>query len=94
MSGKEVFEQIRDLIVAVKSATAPVSADDITEDSVFEQPPLAMDSLDFAQFVVGIEETFGLIAYDSDFLRLATVRDAVELVEEFLSQPSARGHFA
>ncbi|GAA2228086.1 MULTISPECIES: acyl carrier protein [Kitasatospora] len=94
MSGQEVFEQIRELIVAVKSTTAPVSAAEITEDSVFEQPPLAMDSLDFAHLVVSIEETFGLIAYDSDFLSLKTVRDAVQLVQDRSSRPDARGHFA
>jgi acyl carrier protein len=86
-SRREITERIRELIGVTMASTAPVLPDEITEDSAFEKPPLCMDSLDFAQLMVGIEDAFGLSICDSDFLRLVFVRDAVELVCERMSRP-------
>lgn len=93
-SSDKVFELIRNVLVNVKSASAPVLPEQILADSTFEEPPLSMDSLDFAQFVVGVESEFGMIAYDSDFFNLRTVQDAVDLVRRTLSaDPAGQGHF-
>lgn len=81
MTEQEIFDRVRDIIVEVKNTTSPIDPASITPDSVLEEPPLSMDSLDFVQFVVGVEETFGIIAQDSDFLGLRTVADSVELIK-------------
>lgn len=66
------------------------------EDNLFhlEQPPtedtnfredLGMDSLDFIEMVMGVEEVFGFDVLDKDAERWETMRDAIDFVEGCLS---------
>ncbi|MFC1416693.1 acyl carrier protein [Streptacidiphilus cavernicola] len=90
MNEQQVFDRVRDIIVDVKSATSPVDRAQLTRETALEQPPLSMDSLDFVQFVVGVEESFGIIAQDSDFLGLNTIADSVALILGWDSDGSPR----
>jgi acyl carrier protein len=90
MTEQEIFRHVCQIIAEVKSTTSPVDPATLTLETALEEPPLSLDSLDFVQFVVGVEEAFGIIAQDSDFLGLRTIADSVELIRSWDTDGAAR----
>jgi acyl carrier protein len=93
MIDEEVFARVRDIIITTKAASVAIQAHEIRPESELGEMPLAMDSIDFVSMIVGIEETFGIIAEDEDFLAssMRTVADVVEVVKQRL-EGGALGH--
>ncbi len=68
-----------DRVAAILAERLGVPADDISADATFEE--LDLDSLDLVEFALGAEEEFGVRISDDEAEGLATVGDAVALLE-------------
>ena len=77
---EEVFEKIKDLLVAKKG----VEADRINIDSSFAE--LDLDSLDAVELVADMEEIFNVNIPNSDLQNFTTIRHAVESLQKAISQ--------
>jgi acyl carrier protein len=83
MSDNDILDKVRAVIIAAKIETVVLSPEQLTPDASLEGYPVAMDSIDFVKMIVGIEETFGLVAEDDDFIvsSMRTVSDVVNVVK-------------
>jgi acyl carrier protein len=70
---------VYDRVVQVLTDRLGVSADDITPAATFAE--LDLDSLDLVEFALGAEELFGVTISDDEAEDLASVGDAVALLE-------------
>lgn len=77
MTEKEIFNKIADMI----SDRFEVDRDKITNDLNF-QKDLDADSIDFVEFVMDLEDTFGSEIPDEEAEKLQTVGEAVEYVKQ------------
>ena len=82
---QQILAKLREVIVAIKRDTNPVAPEAVQPESPVAAPPLSMDSLDFARFLVEIEEAFGIAMDDSEFLLLETVGDGVTMIAKRLA---------
>ncbi len=91
MTEAEIFIRLRDIIIATKAESVVIEPQEIQPDSDLSALPLAMDSIDFVGMIIGIEEAFGIIAEDEDFLgsSMRTVADVVEVVRRRLDGAGA-----
>jgi acyl carrier protein len=82
MDQVQALERIRNVIADIKAETSPVPVEEITAVNLLTEPPLGMDSLEFAKLVISLEEEFGFIAEDEDFVisSMRTVDDVVRIV--------------
>ena len=60
-----------------------VEADDITPEADLKET-LELDSLDFVDLVVAIEENFGIKLVGEDFINIKTLQDFYNLIERKL----------
>ena len=72
MTEEEIFNKIADMI----ADRFEISRDKITNDLNF-QNDLDADSIDFVEFVMDLEDTFGSEIPDEDAEKLQTVGEAV-----------------
>lgn len=72
-----VEEQIRELIVK----QLKVEPDKVTPDATLREN-LGADSLDATELIITIESTFHISIPDEDALKLLTVKDVVDYVEQ------------
>lgn len=79
MSEKEIFNKIADLLVE----NFDVKRDQITNDLNFTKD-LNADSIDFVEFVLDLEDTFGAEIPDKDAEKLQTVGEAVQYIKAHL----------
>jgi acyl carrier protein len=77
---KDVFERLANII----STKTKVKKEEITLDSDFELD-LNLDSLDIVEIVMAIEDEFNITISDDDVLKLKTVKDAVEYIQNKIS---------
>lgn len=86
MKTDQILTRLRNIIVQAKAETAVLQPEEISLDSRLGEHPLAMDSIDFVRMVIGIEEEFGIIAEDEQFLAssMLTVADVVTAVQRGL----------
>lgn len=77
MTEEEIFNKIADMI----SDRFEVDRDKITNDLNF-QNDLDADSIDFVEFVMDLEDTFGSEIPDEEAEKLQTVGEAVEYVKQ------------
>jgi acyl carrier protein len=75
-----VFEKLATII----STKTKVKKEEITLDSDFELD-LNLDSLDIVEIVMAIEDEFNITISDDDVLKLKTVKDAVEYIQNKIS---------
>ena len=75
-----VFEKLATII----STMTKVKKEEITLDSDFELD-LNLDSLDIVEIVMAIEDEFNITISDDDVLKLKTVKDAVEYIQNKIS---------
>lgn len=89
MNDHDVFTTIRDVIIATKADMILIQPEEIQLESELGELPLAMDSIDFVGMIIGIEEAFGIIAEDEDFLgsSMLTVANVVDVVKRRLACP-------
>jgi len=74
-----ILARLRDILVEQMD----VGPDRVTPQSHLRDD-LGMDSLDVVQFQMAAEEVFGVVIPEDELDRLATVRDAAQLVEQLL----------
>lgn len=79
MSEKEIFNKIADLLVE----NFDVKRYQITNDLNFTKD-LNADSIDFVEFVLDLEDTFGAEIPDKDAEKLQTVGEAVQYIKAHL----------
>lgn len=77
MTEEEIFNKIADMI----ADRFEIDRDKITNDLNF-QNDLDADSIDFVEFVMDMEDTFGSEIPDEEAEKLQTVGEAVKYVEE------------
>jgi acyl carrier protein len=76
----DVFERLANII----STKTKVKKEEITLNSDFELD-LNLDSLDIVEIVMAIEDEFNITISDDDVLKLKTVKDAVEYIQNKIS---------
>jgi acyl carrier protein len=88
-----IFERIRTIIVQVQSETAPIDPAQVEPSSNLSEWPFSIDSIDFVKIIIGIEEEFGIVAEDEDFLasKMNTVEDIVDVVQRRLDETRDTG---
>ena len=77
MTEEEIFNKIADMI----AERFEIDRDKITNDLNF-QNDLDADSIDFVEFVMDLEDTFGAEIPDEDAEKLQTVGEAVTYIKE------------
>ena len=77
MTEEEIFNKIADMI----ADRFEIDHDKITNDLNF-QNDLDADSIDFVEFVMDLEDTFGAEIPDEDAEKLQTVGEAVTYIKE------------
>ena len=73
----DTFDKIKELIVDKLN----VSGSDVTENASFIED-LGADSLDIVDFVMALEEEFGIDIPDEDAQKIKTVKDAVDIISK------------
>ncbi|MGL5956681.1 MAG: acyl carrier protein [Brevinema sp.] len=73
----DTFNKVKELIVDKLS----VSAADVTENASFIED-LGADSLDIVDFVMALEEEFGIDIPDEEAQKIKTVKDAVDFIDQ------------
>lgn len=73
---QEIFTTVRDHL-----AGRGIEADQVTMDADLSND-LGLDSLDTVELTLTLEQTYNIEIPDSDLEGLATVRDAVQLIEK------------
>jgi len=71
------FDQVKEII----KEKLTVSEDKITPKATFMND-LGADSLDVVEFVMAVEEKFGITIPDEDAGKMATVGDAVKYIDD------------
>jgi acyl carrier protein len=77
MEHDEIYDKVKEVIVDQLN----VEEDDISEDASFTDD-LGADSLDLVEFVMALEEQFGVSIPDEDAEKIKTVGDAVKYIAD------------
>ncbi|MGL4388659.1 MAG: acyl carrier protein [Brevinema sp.] len=73
----DTFNKVKELIVDKLN----VNAADVTEEASFVED-LGADSLDIVDFVMALEDEFGIDISDEDAQKIKTVKDAVDFINK------------
>jgi acyl carrier protein len=76
-SQDEIFQKLKGIV----TEQLGVDEDDVTLDASFVED-LNADSLDLVELIMSLEEEFGLEISDDEAEQIATVRDAVDYIQE------------
>ena len=77
MEAEEIFEKVKTVIVEQLG----IDEESVKMDSSFLDD-LGADSLDIVEFIMALEEEFGLEIPDEDVEKIVTVKDVVEYISE------------
>ena len=77
METEEIFEKVKTVIVEQLG----IDEESVKMDSSFLDD-LGADSLDIVEFIMALEEEFGLEIPDEDAEKIVTVKDVVEYISE------------
>ena len=77
MSGEEVFDKVKEIIVEQLG----VAESSVTEEASFIDD-LGADSLDIVELIMALEEEFDIDIPDSDAEKVVTVGDVVEYIKD------------
>ncbi len=77
METEEIFEKVKTVIVEQLG----IDESSVRMDSSFLDD-LGADSLDIVEFIMALEEEFGLEIPDEDVEKIVTVKDVVEYISE------------
>ena len=77
MSSEEIFEKIKAIIVDLQQ----VPEDTVTLEANFIDD-IGVDSLDFVELIMGIEEEFNIEIPDTEAEKVVTVGDVVEYIKD------------
>lgn len=73
----DTFNKVKALIIEKLN----VNPSDVTENATFIED-LGADSLDIVDFVMALEEEFGVDIPDEEAQKIKTVKDAVDFIEK------------
>lgn len=73
----DTFNKVKTLIIEKLN----VNPSDVTENATFIED-LGADSLDIVDFVMALEEEFGVDIPDEEAQKIKTVKDAVDFIEK------------
>ena len=73
----DTFNKVKALIIEKLN----VNADDVKENATFIED-LGADSLDIVDFVMAMEEEFGVDIPDEEAQKIKTVKDAVDFIDK------------
>lgn len=73
----DTFNKVKTLIIEKLN----VNPGDVTENATFIED-LGADSLDIVDFVMALEEEFGVDIPDEEAQKIKTVKDAVDFIEK------------
>ncbi|MGL4561650.1 MAG: acyl carrier protein [Brevinema sp.] len=73
----DTFNKVKELIVDKLN----VNSADVTEEASFVED-LGADSLDIVDFVMALEDEFGIDISDEDAQKIKTVKDAVDFIDK------------
>jgi acyl carrier protein len=79
----EILAAIQDAVVDILEDEAPV----LSETTRLGDEDTAIDSLDFIEIVMQLEERFGLVIDAQDLRAVETVADVVDLVGRLRAEP-------
>jgi acyl carrier protein len=87
----DLFEVVRDAILAAKAEVLPLSPRQVERDSVLSEPPIVLDSLEFVTMVTHLEEALGLAADDDHiaYRSLRTVEDVMSAARSWIAAESS-----
>ena len=77
METEEIFEKVKTVIVEQLG----IDEASVRMDSSFLDD-LGADSLDIVEFIMALEEEFGIEIQDEDVEKIVTVKDVVEYISE------------
>ena len=77
METEEIFEKVKTVIVEQSG----IDEASVRMDSSFLDD-LGADSLDIVEFIMALEEEFGIEIPDEDVEKIVTVKDVVEYISE------------
>lgn len=77
METEEIFEKVKTVIVEQLG----IDEASVRMDSAFLDD-LGADSLDIVEFIMALEEEFGIEIPDEDVEKIVTVKDVVEYISE------------
>lgn len=77
MSNDQILEQVKDLM----SQQFEIEPKEITLDTNFQED-LDADSIDLTEFILTLEDAFGKEIPDEDAVKIKTVSDAVNYINE------------
>ena len=77
MSKDQILEQVKDLM----SQQFEIDPKEITLDTNFQED-LDADSIDLTEFILTLEDAFGKEIPDEDAIKIKTVSDAVNYINE------------
>ena len=77
MSNDQILEQVKDLM----SQQFEIDPKEITLDTNFQED-LDADSIDLTEFILTLEDAFGKEISDEDAVKIKTVSDAVNYINE------------
>ena len=77
MNQDEIFDKVKETVVTCLG----VAESDVTMESSFIDD-LGADSLEIVEFIMALEEEFGLEIPDEDVEKIVTVKDVVEYISE------------
>lgn len=76
----------RDVLGVLKAVAPDVDTAQLDPGRTFRDQ-LGIDSIDFLNFIAGIEERFGVRISEADYLRLSTLQGCLAYLEEKASRP-------
>lgn len=83
-------EQVKQAVVDALLAVAPEARPAAIDPAVPLREQLDLDSMDFINFVIALDEGLGVSVPEADYGRLLTVDACVEYLSATLGVPSAR----
>ncbi len=73
-------DEIRPILNQLLRKVAPETEPEKLKPDDNIQQTLAMDSFDYLQFIVGMDEEFGIQTPEDDYGKIATLRDLLDYV--------------
>jgi len=81
MENKEIFRKVKTLIAEILELDIIEIEDELTGDvDLIEN--FNIDSLDYVQLIIALEEDFNIELNDNDFENLLTINEIVSYIEE------------
>ena len=87
LSDEQVFEAVREAVIWAKAEVVTLSPGQVAMDSLLEEAPICLDSLESIAMITHLEESLGLVAEDEHFFAgsVRTVADVVGAVKGWMS---------